>query len=45
MQVRIFPVKVCGPVCECLLGALGATTACGQGFHSTTGIVGRFCKD
>lgn len=32
-------------LCECFLGVLGATTACGQGFHSTTGIVGRFCKD
>ncbi len=25
---------------ECFLGALGATTACSQGFHSTTGIGG-----
>jgi hypothetical protein len=27
-------------LCECFLGALGATTACSQGFHSTTGIGG-----
>ena len=27
-------------LCECFLGALGATTPCSQGFHSTTGIGG-----